>query len=136
MMTLTKLIRRFAVSVSLFIAIALSAFGIFSNWVPVYINFETWHGNHLARACEFDASGGGFCVGAGRIGGIGYFPWGEVILPFLVLPGIELLLIWRRWRRPVVLPGKCVVCGYDLRATPDRCPECGTVPPGKGPPAE
>jgi len=42
-----------------------------------------------------------------------------------ILPGVWIVLRIRRGR--VKKAGCCVVCGYDLRASPERCPECGTV---------
>ena len=53
-------------------------------------------------------------------------PYWLLILLTAVLPTIWLVLILRHRRR--VRAGACLNCGYDLRATPDRCPECGTVP--------
>jgi len=57
--------------------------------------------------------------------GFGYFPLVFSLLPLAVWLGP--LIRWTR-RRYVSVPGFCKTCGYDLRATPDRCPECGTVP--------
>jgi hypothetical protein len=57
----------------------------------------------------------------------------------LVIPGALTGLLWfvhcrrrRRWGREQ----RCLGCGYDLRASTDRCPECGRVipPPEFAPP--
>jgi hypothetical protein len=51
-------------------------------------------------------------------------PTGALVPATALLP---LARWWRRLRRRVS-PGCCHTCGYDLRATALRCPECGAIP--------
>ena len=50
-------------------------------------------------------------------------PYWFLTLLSLPLPAWR-IVHWRRHRRHRT-KGHCPACGYDLRATPDRCPECG-----------
>jgi hypothetical protein len=51
-------------------------------------------------------------------------PYWVICLPMCV--GFAVLILWLPKRRS--RSGFCSGCGYDLRATPDRCPECGQIP--------
>jgi hypothetical protein len=53
-------------------------------------------------------------------------PYWFVVFLFAILPSVRACAAGRsrRFRRA----GRCLACGYDLRATTDRCPECGAAP--------
>jgi len=76
-------------------------------------------------------------LGTGALG----FRWdydpidGEYLvgIPLWLTTLVMLWLSWALWkRRRSRTVGLCSNCQYDLRATPDRCPECGAAMAGTG----
>ena len=56
---------------------------------------------------------------------VSFCPYWAIAFPAAIAPFIRLGRLVRGRTRS--RPGMCITCGYDLRATLERCPECGPV---------
>ena len=88
--------------------------------------------NHLGFSCHYQQEEQSFSVLTDL--NLIMPVWLPVAL-FVLLPARWISLQRGRWRRERRASlGLCSKCGYDIRATKDRCPECGTpVPAGHKP---
>jgi hypothetical protein len=100
---------------------------------PTRVRFESFkaHADHYLPDSAADPARwhGGFAYGwissAEDVVGLRVPFWAIAVLSAL----LPLLMLWRYGRRRRRIDRRlCVRCGYDLRATPDRCPECGKIP--------
>jgi hypothetical protein len=85
----------------------------FHGWILSYVHFQSW---------SWKADGGSTQASKTSIS----IPHWVFLILLLILPALQchrILANNRRRRR--IRDGRCVHCGYDIRATPDRCPECG-----------
>jgi hypothetical protein len=63
--------------------------------------------------------------GSMRVWRLYALPYWFLCLALIIIPARYCLRLWSTRSREGHLP--CRNCGYDLRASPERCPECGVV---------
>ena len=110
--------------------------GIGASIGPVGCTFRVGHRFHPRVNCD-GVLLVGWWVYVDRSGQLYYhdtapdywLPYPALYASLAVCPAVWLAL-WGRERRRVAArrTETCVACGYDLRATPGQCPECGRVP--------
>lgn len=87
---------------------------------------QSYHGGFASYYLGFSRDGWfTFLIGMGHAGIVVSVPYWLPMMPAVLLAffGVRESL-----RRVPPARGYCHHCGYDLRATPGRCPECGREP--------
>jgi hypothetical protein len=122
MRRLPRILLNAATVLSLVLCVAAGMMWVLSNQKPIVFVLAGWEvqafGGHIRFLYD-----GTFQDGENSI------PFWGPLLSCAMLPGARLAGWRRRARRLRMRPSVCRHCGYDCRATPDRCPECGMAMP-------
>lgn len=114
-------------TLSLTLMSTVRSFGypVFSSWDPFGFHYGRWVcGPQPPNSDCIEGPPGNYSEYSVAIS------W--LAISLLVLPACILLRIFNKSIARRRLSGSlCPICRYDLRATPDRCPECGKIPEWK-----
>jgi hypothetical protein len=129
------------IATALAILLGVAALGLTALWIgnhgnnPTYAAMShSWDEQYqLPRDTGLLVVANGFYLFADQRRGA---PAPTLFVPYWCL--VLVSVIWPAWyarrrlleraRRRRESSGMCWCCGYDLRMTPDRCPECGSIP--------